>query len=196
MEGMAFTSNHPYWVKSEVLDARWIHSTDPYVIDQTPSGYRIFESNATHKTTQSPAERKRQKIEYTQNRITARLMADYYKDDVLLMPEIDHPDKDIRYTWEFLNRGYKTPNLDKLKVPDSFLLNKKLFYEVKSYKDNYSYNKLKRMAKNGSGQAGVNVFFINQDLPYERIKNDLENYIDSLKKKQERIQCNGCVCRY
>lgn len=178
--GLAFPKNHPYWEGSRAL-IKYQKSTKPYELDKTPNGNRIFESEATHKDTNSVHERKRQKLEYTQNKISARLMADYYKSDVLLMPEFEEPRKDIWYDWEYLSRGYK----HKPKMADSYLVNTKEFYEVKSYEGTYSYRKLKRMVSNASEQANINVFFINQDMPLAKIKEDFKSYLTSLQKNKK-----------
>lgn len=179
-EGWAFPPNHPYWEHGRSL-VRTSDSMILYEVDKTPNGHKVFEARASHKRSKSAPERIRIKREYTQNRVTARLMADYYKDDVLLLPEIADPEKDVRYTWEYLNRGYKY----KPKMADSYLQNNKLFYEVKSYEGTYGYDKLYKMMKSLQKQADVGVLYINQDIPADDLKEHLNSYIDTLRKNKK-----------
>jgi|GEM_PF-4554509 len=181
-EGWAFPPNHPYWEHGRSLMLT-NDSITPYEVDKTPNGHKIFESRATHKQSKSAIEKIRIKREYTQNRITARLMADHYKDDVVLLPEIADPEKDVRYTWEYLNRGYKS----KPKMADSYLQNNKLFYEVKSYEGTYGYDKLYKMMKSLQKQADVGVLYINQDIPVDDLKEHLNSYMDTLRKNKKAL---------
>lgn len=184
-EGWAFPPKHPYWEQGRGL-MRTNDNMTPYEVDKTPNGHKIFESRATHKQSKSASERIRIKREYTQNRITARLMADYYRDDVLLMPEIKKPKEDVRYAWEYLNRGYKL----KPKMADSYLQNNKLFYEVKSYTDNYNYNKFSKMMKDVQKQSDIGVLYINQDVPISVLKNNLRTYLETLRKNRKPFAMN------
>lgn len=138
----------------------------------------------SHKYTKSHLERIRQKIEYAQNRIVARLMADYFQDDVLLMPQLKSSECDIRYVWEFLNRGYKF----KPKMADSLLINSNQFYEVKSYEGSYKREKMAKMMSKLIEQSDVGVLYINQDIPLQYIQKDFRTYVNSLIKNKTEFK--------
>jgi SPP1 gp7 family putative phage head morphogenesis protein len=184
IDGYAFPPEHPYIVKADKSLLETKGSIMPYEIDRTPNGFKVLESQASHKYSKSSIERARQKIEYTQNRIAARLIGDHYKSDVLLLPELNEPEKDVRYVWEYLNRGYK----HKPKMVDSYLIDAKKFYEVKSYEGNYSYEKLSKMMKKVQGQTDIGVLFINQDITMDVVKNNLDTYLNTLKKNKKNLE--------
>jgi hypothetical protein len=100
------------------------------------------------------------------------------------LPELNEPEKDVRYVWEYLNRGYK----HKPKMVDSYLIDAKKFYEVKSYEGNYSYEKLSKMMKKVQGQTDIGVLFINQDITMDVVKNNLDTYLNTLKKNKKNLE--------
>lgn len=185
-EGMVFPPKHPYYKNDNRITDLLLDKMDttPKVVDTTPDGNKVWESNASHKYSKSATEMARIKREYKQNRIVAKLMADRYKDDVLLLPELSKPKEDPRYVWNFLSKGYK----HEPSVCDSLLVNKNIFYEVKSYEGNYGYDKMTKMMNHMMKQADTGVLYINQDIPLEKIKSDFQSYLKMLNKSKKEVK--------
>lgn len=168
-QGLAFPKDHPYFKTADLLDAHWQHSITPYVSEITENGFKVFQSNLSKTQSSSKHELKRIDREFKQKKLAAMLMAEKYKEDCLLLPEVDA--HDIRYTWEYLMRGYRF----KPKKCDCLLTKSNTFFEVKSYEKSFHYSVMKNMLDGINEQANVGVIVLKSKVPMEQVEGTFKN---------------------